>query len=460
MKPSFYNVSMRVDEDKYLLMNPLFGSLDEVDKEVIEFLDSWEETRDIYDSRIMEHLIKRGYLTERSDDEEMALMQKKCCEIHERYRHCKHAIIVTYDCNMNCAYCFESGAWSRGLAWRKKVISKEQVMRIFDLIGELNSEFPHIREEKVSLYGGEPLMAGNMGIIEFILEKGTEAGYRFDVNTNGLDLKEFAPLLVHYGLSPVRTTIDGPPEIHDKRRTNGKKGTFHDIVEGIEAIQDSKIEIGIRVNVDLDTIKYLPELAHFIQEKGWFDHPRMRFALCAIVGCVGKDIAVPSLSRIIKEVIHLSQEHPLVRRFRADWEGTVRGVPEPNLIRVMMNGVPLVPRSVYCEAHIGLMGYDPHGDVYSCPRFVGHPEQKIGTYIPLLKFTENYERWQNRSIFTMPKCTACNNSPLCGGGCAHKAFLETGDITNPSCKAFNAFTKHCLPYVYKRWKGRQPTNSV
>ncbi|MBU6998340.1 MAG: radical SAM protein [Theionarchaea archaeon] len=460
MKPSFYNVSIQVDENEFLLINPLSGSLDEVDKDVIELLDSWEERKDLPDSRALEHLTGRGYLTERSSDEEMALMEDMCREIHEEYRHYKHAIIVTYDCNMNCVYCFESGAWSRGASWRKKVISKEQVTRIFDVIDELDSRFPHIPKEKVSLYGGEPFMVENMEIIEFILEKGTEAGYGFDANTNGLDLKEFAPLLKCYGVSPVRTTLDGPPEIHDKRRFNGKKGTFHDVIEGIEVIQDSKIEIGIRVNVDVDTIKYLPELARLIQEKGWFDHPRMRFALCALVGCIGRDIAVPSLARIIKEVITLSQEYPLISRFRADWEGIVRGVAEPNLMSVIMKGVPLIPRSLYCEAHLTLMGYDPHGDIYSCPRFVGHPEQKIGTYEPLLEFTRNYERWQKRSIFTMPDCAACSNSPLCGGGCAHTAYLKTGDITNPSCEAFNAFIEHYVPYMYKKWKMQQSTARV
>ncbi len=64
-----------------------------------------------------------------------------------------------------------------------------------------------------------------------------ERGMGVAVVTNGYDVEAFLPLLLGGAVREVQVTLDGPPEIHDRRRVlhNGL-GTFARVAAGIDAL--------------------------------------------------------------------------------------------------------------------------------------------------------------------------------------------------------------------------------
>lgn len=89
--------------------------------------------------------------------------------------------------------------------------------------------------------------------------------YKANVSTNGYLLSsEVFKKCLEWKITHFQITIDGPPEIHDKRRklVSGG-GTFLKIFENLKAIKNmnsTDFKIVIRINVDKTTIKALPSL--------------------------------------------------------------------------------------------------------------------------------------------------------------------------------------------------------
>jgi radical SAM protein with 4Fe4S-binding SPASM domain len=91
---------------------------------------------------------------------------------------------------------------------------------------------------------------------------------------------------------------------------------------------------------------------------------------------------------------------------------------------------------------------DPFGDVYSCPSTIGWKERRIGVYIPELSFNENYDKWKNRTIFAMEKCTKCELALVCGGDCGYALLLNENDLYTPVCTATEKQISRTIDYFY------------
>jgi uncharacterized protein len=79
------------------------------------------------------------------------------------------------------------------------------------------------RELVVTYFGGEPLLdfsslAAISGCIQDELPQGLDA--RQAVITNGTLLGRYAPALREIGVTTAQVTLDGPPEVHDRRRVS------------------------------------------------------------------------------------------------------------------------------------------------------------------------------------------------------------------------------------------------
>ena len=90
--------------------------------------------------------------------------------------------------------------------------------------------------------------------------------------TNGVCLRYFVDLFKNKKYVPrdIQVTIDGPKEIHDKRRiAKGGKGSFDDIVESIDVTVEAGIHISLRLNIDDMNVNYINQIADFIISKKW-----------------------------------------------------------------------------------------------------------------------------------------------------------------------------------------------
>lgn len=119
----------------------------------------------------------------------------------------KFTFLITYNCNFRCPYCYESPISAGGNCWSKQVFTKEMVDRLYDSLLEISPRELH--SKRITLYGGEPLLAENKEIVSYIVSKGVKLGYTFDAVTNGYDLEVYADLLSSDKIAFLQITLDG-----------------------------------------------------------------------------------------------------------------------------------------------------------------------------------------------------------------------------------------------------------
>ena len=389
-----------------------------MDREVIDLIDKGKgKTRE--ERNILNILEKNDFLIYSENREEDSkeyfdhLWKKE-------YAYNYHIIIPTYTCNLNCSYCYQ-----KHLRKKKKDLSHEEVDKIFEAIQKFDKGEIDNRESDLKLiqfYGGEPLQARLYDIIEYILEKGTDLGYKFAMLTNSIELDRFESLLEEYKsyITDIQTTLDGPKEIHDSFRHNG---AFEKTIENIEEIIDLGIHVSFRTNIGPRNKKHLEDLAKFYIKKGW--GRRKNVAIYLSVEREergGPCYYLPSLSH--NELLKIFKD-PLIRRvFRI----------LPGFFRKFYERGHWIPQFYHCPAHYNQIFYDPYGDMYTCMNAIGIKDLSIGKYYPKFELNENFKKYRNRNIFNMEKCKSCQYRFICGGGCNFNSYLKTEDTSNPDCK--------------------------
>ena len=74
--------------------------------------------------------------------------------------------------------------------------------------------------------------------------------------TNGYDFVHFVDMLKKVKVKEMQFTLDGTKPVHDARRgTANRKGTFDQVVAGIEAAVNNGIPVNLRSVVDLKTFR-------------------------------------------------------------------------------------------------------------------------------------------------------------------------------------------------------------
>jgi uncharacterized protein len=378
------------------------------------------------DEKIVSSLVQSNFLTELTPKKEAEYVMKA---VESRYtpinEYTVFTLILTYECNMRCDYCFESHVFNREKAWLNQKMSFDQVDAAFDFMNNFDATTP------VHLFGGEPLMRENYELVEYILKKGTLLKKSFVVVTNGLHADAFIPLLTKYKVGSLQISLDGLAEIHDKRKKSlDKKGSFSTIVSNIDALDTAGVPVFVRVVYDHSTVKTVPDLVHFIKKR-W--PSVMTYVTPVRHHCAGgcfnflvdtqeKDFTFFAESDVIDEFWR--GLHPLRQKL---------GVTE---------GWAPVP--TYCRHQPAQLWFDPFGDLYFCTDSLGDKEHAVGTYYPDVTYNDQYDLWKKRTIFSMNSCRHCRYALICGGGCAHYAYHKKGSLTAPDC----TFSRQAVTVYY------------
>lgn len=456
-KTNYLIYSFLPDKEKAILVHGYTGAFDLVDKDVLEYLLEFEkgqERKGLIDGATIEILKNRGYLTEKTPEEEEEHVYKLGLLLHKhhlRAKNWKHNILIipTYRCQLRCPYCYEAPLYNKGNEWRNKTIDRKTVDAAFEAIPKLQPE----REkcETLVLYGGEPLLKENVEIVNYIVEQGCGKGYQFDCITNGVDLNYFINLLGPNKIRFLQITLDGPPQIHDKtRRYSNGKGTFHKIASNIQKALNTGAKISIRTNVTrVDNMEGLSELTEIYKKYRWLGNPNFR-AYCRVTyenPCRFHSNRVSSLDLV--EWWEKRQD-PILQLVKPDF-----GIGRKILGLLEEGKYPLF-NTTFCGTTMGMYIMDPYGDIYLCWEAVGTREGKVGRFTPEISIDqEALNRWHNRIVVNIPECRKCECVFLCGGGCPNHAYNTHGDIMKPGCEEFKELFQRFLPRIYMEWEKRK-----
>lgn len=433
-------VKLKQEEDKYMLIHGYTGAIDIVSGELLNDIQSVDEKIN-WVQPMVEHLLKRGYLTTKTQDEEYSYVKRIARALHKRDEilHKSFTWIVSYNCNFRCPYCFE-GRDKKDSA-HSFTFTKDMVDRTYRAMEEIEPR-KELRNHCITLYGGEPLLKENEEIVSYIVSEGQKRGYVFHAITNGYDLNYFMDLLGKDAINHLQITIDGTKEYHNQTRVHYQDpNSFDKIISNIRQILDADldVQVDIRVNTDNHNLHDFENLKGFFAEKGFFKYPNFRVYSALVINN-------DAMTEQEKEQVNITSSQIFLEQQRK--EGNISSCNGYHSLYKKLNDAihnqkAIALTSIYCASQAGGYVFSPLGEIYPCWDVVGNKEFQIGQLHPdsIQWYEVELNKWRSHDISTS-SCRHCKFAFLCGGGCQA--------MKNKQCVYFQEILKSAVNDVYER----------
>ncbi len=395
-------------------------------------------------------LERRGYVTEKTIEEEETLFDKIATMLHDQATHRMPGYIFmpTYNCNLRCPYCYQDHMRSDP-AFKHLLdttMQPELVDRIFEAMPQIEAHHnvPEDTQSRLSIgfYGGEPLLEQNRSIVEYIVNKALAQGeVGFSAVTNATELHAYRDLLGPDKISSLQITLDGPPYEHDQRRVYADgSGSFEHIASNITTALDLDVRVSVRLNIDRNNIHQLPELTDEIIAQGWDRHKGFSAYTSAIHATNDKTDVKTTMSswELDKALTEMRQQYPNMRVIQRPDDGL-----RDRIWRIFDKQANPMPnfKASFCAAHVGMYIIDPFGDLYACWERTNDPEIRIGHITKdgdVVLNSEIEQTWRSRTVTSNPTCLKCRYAFYCGGGCAARALNHHNEFFTNYCDGFAA----------------------
>ncbi len=502
MRSSSYNIFSRKHcaTSDVIVLNGIIGSMDLVSSEVAAEIEHFDPLSTRLPPAIQEYFFRRGYLTYRSEDEEKHILCTVAEAIHAKLCEIPHFLILPQlDCNFRCTYCYEKPLQKRLIKdctaadhattehevvqfspVSKGVMDEATVAHAFQAISDILAILGNkITSPDLILYGGEPLDASIESTVRCIVHESERRGYVLGAVTNGYDIPVFLDLFGPARINNVQITVDGPQDVHDRRRIvrpyartrsiarGGSGGSYDTIVQNVSLLLDREVDVTLRINTDASTLPAFDRLMSVIESSGWLQSPRFR-AYASITyqknekGHIWSDYSNKELYERLRSY---AQKH---KRFYVLGHTINRGLMLKHAIATAATA-PLRP--TFCGANKGMYLFAPDGWIYPCWESVWSPEFAIGTFKTgseyELRFNATKDHWFSRNAALIPECLNCRYVLFCGGGCAIYAYYNSGDITKgtkgsiyrPFCDTFQEWFPEVIMDMYEESQtdGEEPS---
>ena len=139
---SSYLIGTYVGDGKAVFVHGYSGALDLVESVVFDILESSKDgniEKKSLDDDLYQFLCERGYITEKTELEEREYVERMVKALNKKNRmtNASFTIVVTYDCNLCCPYCFE-----KEYAWKlkKHTLDKTTVDKIYLTIDDIQAK--------------------------------------------------------------------------------------------------------------------------------------------------------------------------------------------------------------------------------------------------------------------------------------------------------------------------------
>lgn len=411
MKPSRYNHFVELDDGGLLAFNSASGALAEIEHEqrdrVAYLLNHADDAVTDQDKELIGNLIEGGYLVP-DDLDEIADFRANSRSRRAQGTTMALTIAPTLACNFACDYCFES---------RSRVSMDNDTERaVLDFVARRLDQDDIVRL-RTCWFGGEPtLRMPTVTRMHAALREIADAhNVEFPpglIITNGYLLNgDLARRLKELDITSAQVTLDGPEDVHDRRRKlhNGK-GTFKRIVDNL-AEAAPLLNIRVRVNVDKDNVESAYEVIDALDHRGILPHVHLYFAQVKSYGeaCVN-----------IRDRCFCEED------FSRGLTGLYRKLIDKGIYKV---DYPKVYGGVFCGAVAeGTYVVSPNGLLFRCwEELSTKPDKSVGTIFSdelTERQRQNLAAYRHWDPFTMPECVTCDILPLCLGGCPLHGMIK------------------------------------
>jgi uncharacterized protein len=424
------------DPGTYLVFNVFTGALLELDEAEYASIAPLADAPgvappDDVAPALRARLEQAGILVPAGFDERAAITA-----IRRRAMEASEALLLTLaptiQCNFRCTYCFETH--------RQEVMSPETQA---DLMRFIARQAEGARAIATTWFGGEPLLQPDIieRIQRFTNDLGEARGLRVrrGVVTNGYFLT--SPMVRRLQAlgewEMVQVTLDGMPEIHDRRRVLvGGRGTWDRIVANCRTALDEGLRIDLRVNVDRRNAPMAGALLDRLLEEGVLPAARISLGFVTDSTTACSHVKDDVLSDEERARITIWFEGELLRRGLAP----TAGLPSP-----------LCGPMCSVESRRGFV-VAPSGLIFKCWHQIdGGEDQAIGhvTGRPMPNADAELARWARYDPSTRKGCSNCTAFPTCQGGCPWE-YERLGRVHRGECDPFRFYPRELVQLGHLR----------
>ncbi len=436
---SKYNLVFPIKDNRYIIYNTLKNSIVVADEEAITLIK--ENRINELPQEFLEMALNAGVLIPADLDELQFIrtQRKTSLYLSGSHPHIGLTLLMTYSCNLRCPYCYEGERKNLG-----GILTPEKIETILKFVLSHKTEKTPEFSVHVSFYGGEPLLNWHgckytLQRLDALNNEGNITKYFASFTTNGtLINREVIEYINNYNITSMQITLDGPKDIHDKKRISASGGgTFDKIIENMlllkENVKKKTFYLNLRINIDKTNYQRIPELLDYLKDIGLS-------GINISFGIVRGNIPFScNFHNTLFVGSDLSKVLPML------WEAaTERGFKvqtRPNI------------RHIYCmyeKLHSYLI--DPNLNVYPCWEMAGIEKYRIGKILDNGKFKANpfYYTAKGRDPTVFKECRDCVFLPICMGGCAMESIRRNGDPNGPGCDISRYIWKQGLEFYLKR----------
>ena len=391
MRASRYVVESTTDSGELLLYNTATGAF-------ATFADGnadWHTGETPYATE----LARCGFLTNLSPEQELALQQERFDQSRSRSDTLTLNFVPTYACNYRCPYCYEKG--HNGTPGKME-------QPVMDAIAQLVEQL-YARDAFTTLsviwYGGDPSLV--LDVVEELSNRLIAWSDERNVAYKGMMLSNAnlideaaAQLIARCRISSMLLTLDGPEEVHNRRRVaaNGSN-SYERNIQAARFLRANGVRVMATMNVDkVNWPLYADFRDRMAAEEGIGISPGK---LCDYGHFYGEPpFAAPDFDLFTHEEFAQAR----LEQYARENHGAAD-------IRAM-----LAPVDHFCNGQLdNYFVIDLLGDVYSCDGWVGDR-----SYVRF-NLLDDPSTWLLSDITfdaTRDKqCGACNLLPICQGNC-------------------------------------------
>jgi len=406
------------DNGNFIMYSPLRGQVLEVTLPVIRELQNIKLGKESKLERDIEKtLLEKGFIGEKFEK----IIPPS---LDEKYLPTSATLMPSWDCNLNCIYCYSHGGENPG-ELMDVMVAKSSIDFILK-----NAKAKKIKGVHLGYHGGgEPLNGKNMNWLDEITHyardkaKENELSINISSATNGfLSLKNLEWIVNN--LDSVNISLDGTEDIQNKQRPNKLGGpSYKSVIRAINYFEEKKFNYGIRSTITEESVNRMDEiLRHFIEITSL---KRFHFESLFECGrCETTGLKSPSPEDFIRNFIKSKE------------------IAEENGIKLYNSGSDLEKIGFkFCGASGSNFFVTPDGNVTTCLE-VSRPEDDMNDVFIIGKFDneknefifnqERLDALRKRTIQNISGCGDCFAKYNCSGDCPAKSYAVSRSLYDSS----------------------------
>ncbi len=358
-------------------------------------------------------------------------------------------LLMSYNCNLACKYCYQQEHRPRK---SQAVMTPELVESIFEK--NLTSLIPGAahRNFNISFYGGEPFLPANIPVIRKTLGYTKKYGMLSNAITNATMVDKMPDF---FGEGPgfvnrVQISLDGSRKLHDRSRIPlSGEATFDKITANISMLLKRKTRVSIRLNLDRRTLESIPQLIKELKEKDILGNKYASIYASPLHDNLAEVDATDfmDLAELSAQVFSLGidLEHPVSLRAN-----------EMSYLFSLEKGIGLTHTCFCMQTMQRTLVVDPFGDLYACFEEAGYPQYRVGHISGSgVEFFPLHDTYKTKHIANIDECLKCSVALACGGQCGVRCRAKTGDLFKPHCQDIKQVILDGLKLAYQK-RRQQP----